>query len=56
MAEPLIEAVESLPPGSKAPEIVALIYSMPDLELKGKRAMAAMFLAGYRLFIEESLS
>ena len=53
MPDPLIDAIESLPPGSQAPQIIAAIYSMPDMTLDGKRALASMFLAAYRVFADE---
>ena len=48
MADKLIEAIEELSPGSCAPAVVALIYSMSNLTIESKRAMAAMFLGAYR--------
>ena len=44
----LIQAIERYAPGSCAPHVVALIYSMTDLTIQSKRAMAAMFLGAYR--------
>ena len=52
MADKLIEAVEELPPGSCAPHVVALIYSMRDMTPDGRRAMAAMFLGTYREMVK----
>ena len=52
MADKLIEAVEELPPGSCAPAVVALIYSMANLPPESKRAMAAMFLGAYREMVK----
>ena len=42
-----------LPEQSKAPHIVAEIYAMPDMTQEGKRALAGMFLASYRVFVDE---
>ena len=53
MPDPLIDAIEELPEGSKAPQIVADIYAMPDMTVEGKRALAGMFLAAYRVFVDE---
>ena len=48
MADPIIEAAESVPHGSSAMAVVACIYSMHDVTLEGKRSMAAIFMASYR--------
>ena len=52
MPDALIDAVESFPSGSSAPAIVGLIYSMKNLTIESKRAMSAVFLAGYRAMMK----
>ena len=52
MADKLIEAIEELEPGSCAPAVVAAIYSMPDITVEGKRAVATIFLVAYKEFVK----
>ena len=52
MQDVVIEAVESLPAGSCAPHVVALMYRMDALSKDTQHAMASMFMAAYRNMIE----
>ena len=52
--DPLVAAVESLPIGSCAPSVVSQIYAMPNLSPEGKRALAVIFMASYRMMVDPS--
>ena len=52
MQDVVIEAVESLPAGSCAPHVVALLFRMDALSKDAQHAMASMFMAAYRGMID----